>query len=474
LQSKGLTALEFFAAEIERWKRSKERTAQLDGERYYIGDHDILQRKRTAIGKNGPITLDNLPNNQIVDNQYGKMVDQKTNYLLGQKFKIDADDEAYAMALSEVFDRRFHRLLQNIGGDSLNGGIGWLYPYYDADKLRFRRLPPYEVLPFWADDQHTELDAVVRLYASEVYEGQTLKTVERVEIYSSDGIGRYILTDGKLKDDPYNPHSSYIVRKGVAGEETGFNWDRLPVVPFKYNAKEIPLISRTKSLQDAINAIMSDFVNNMQEDSRNTILVIKNYDGEDLAQFRQNLAAYGAVKVRTVDGAAGAVETLQIEVNHHNYQALLEILKRALVENAMGFDAKNLRSSTPNQMNIQSMYSDVDLDANGMEAEYQAAFEDLLFFINAYLANTGKGDFSGKSVEIIFNRDMLMNEAESIDNLKKSVGIISRETLLAQHPWVSDVEAEQNRLDTEARRRLDDYGGAFGDQGGDGDPNAQQ
>ena len=70
------------------------------------------------------------------------------------------------------------------------------------------------------------------------------------------------------------------------------------MIPFKYNKQEIPLLNRVKELQDAINTMISDFENNMQEDARNTILILKNYDGQDLGEFRRNLAAYGAVKVR--------------------------------------------------------------------------------------------------------------------------------------------------------------------------------
>ena len=209
-------------------------------------------------------------------------------------------------------------------------------------------------------------------------------------------------------DDVENPSSDYMVDT----EGKGYNWGKIPVIPFKYNNKEIPLIRKVKSLQDAINITLSDFENNMQEDSRNTILVIKNYDGQNLAEFRHNLATFGAVKVKTIDGAEGAVEALQVEVNAENYKSLLEILKKALIENAMGYDAKDDRlGGQPNQMNIQSMYSDVDLDANGMETEYQASFEELLWFVNAHLANTGQGDFSNENVTIIFNRDMMMDES---------------------------------------------------------------
>lgn len=208
--------------------------------------------------------------------------------------------------------------------------------------------------------------------------------------------------------------------------------------------------------------MLSDFENNMQEDARNTILVIKNLDGTNLAEFRHNLAAYGAVKVRTVDGVAGEVDALKIEINPENYRTILEVFKNALIENAMGYDAKNDRMlGNPNQMNIQSMYSDVDLDANGMETEYQASFEELLWFVNAHLANTGRGNFEDEDVTIIFNRNILINESETIDNCQKSVGILSNETIVSQHPWVSDVEKELQRIKEEKQMVMDEYENAF-------------
>ena len=83
-----------------------------------------------------------------------------------------------------------------------------------------------------------------------------------------------------------------------------------------------------KTLQDGINTMISDFENNMQEDARNTILVLKNYDGENLGEFRHNLSTYGAVKVRE----DGGVETLQVEINAENYKGILELLKKSLIE----------------------------------------------------------------------------------------------------------------------------------------------
>lgn len=225
------------------------------------------------------------------------------------------------------------------------------------------------------------LDFFIRLYLVIGYEGTTPKLIEKVEVYDLDGVHRFILDGGKLVPDIVNNETAdvpHVTVTDAQGNVQGFNWSRVPLIPLKANEQEIPLLKRVKSLQDGINVMLSDFENNMQEDARNTILVLKNYDGQNLGEFRKNLATYGAVKVRYDGDTKGGVETLEITVNADNYKAIVEIFKKALIENAMGYDAKDDRlSGNPNQMNIQSMYSDIDIDANDTEAEAQAAFEDI-------------------------------------------------------------------------------------------------
>jgi SPP1 family phage portal protein len=237
-------------------------------------------------------------------------------------------------------------------------------------------------------------------------------------------------------------------------------------VAYRYNAKEIPLITRVKSLQDAINDLLSDLMNSAQEDARNTVLILVNYQGQDLGEFRRNLATYGAVKVSNEYGVQGDVRTLRIETDPDNAKTILELLKKALVENARGFDAKDDRmSGNPNQMNIQSMYSDIDLDANGAEAEFQSSMEEVIWYVDQNLAHSGHGDFSGEHPEIVFNRDILINETDAIAGCRQSVGILSSETIISQHPWVNNVEQELARIKDEKAQEAQEaeqYALAFG------------
>ena len=471
---RGMTDKRFLELEITAWLASKERQRQLDGERYYDGEQAVLRRRRMALNDEGqPVELKHLPNNRLVNNQYAKMVDQKTNYSFGRPFSFDTENKQYAEALNAVLGARFRRLLRTAGEGAWIGGKCWLYPYYEGGELTFKRFPADEVLPFWADADHTILDAAVHVYMVLEYdELEQAKDVVKVEVMHGGGVDCFIRKDdGTLEPDPDANSGPYITEvEQDTGKVTPYNWERIPLVCFKSSHHELPLLSRVKCLQDAYNDVLSNFANQMEEDIHNTVLVIKNYDGEDLGRFRHNLAALGAIKVRSYEGCEGGVETLTLEVNSENYKALLALLKDSIIENARGYDAKDERmSGNPNQMNIQSMYSDIDLDANGIELEFQAAMEELLWFVNKHLANTGKGSFEDTEVTVIFDRDVLINETEAINNCKASVGILSNETIVKMHPWVTDPEQELQRIkDEKEEEAADPYRAAFENNRGRG------
>ncbi len=424
---------EFFEKEVAVWKIGEKRRGMIDGERYFRGDHDILTAERTAIGKDGKLKkIENLPNNRIVDNQYQRLVNQKVNYLLGREAMLEGKNEEYVKLLKKALGKDWSRMLKCLLRDAINMGIAWLFVYTDEEgNVKFKRIPAYEIIAYWKDDEHTELDKAVRLYSIEGYEGKDACVREMVEIYQEDKVEIYECEGGILKK---------------CGEHLYFKERGIPLIAFKYNEKEIPLIARVKSLQDALNRTLSDFENNMQEDARNTIIVLQNYDGTDLGEFRQNLATYGAVKVKTVDGAAGDIKTLNTDFKAENYEAIINMLKSALVENAMGYDAKSDKlGNNPNQLVMKGMFSDIDLDMSEAEVEFRFAFNNLRALIDEYFVIYGYGYFEKEAVEIIFNRDCLINESEAIDNCIKSRELLSERTVMLQHPWVKDVEDEIKR-----------------------------
>ena len=435
----------FLEKNIIDFLNCRQREQMITGEQYYLGNHDILNRKRTIIGADGNTQqINNLPNNKIVDNQYARVVDQKNSYLLSKPMTFCCEDETVMGYIEKIFNKSFYRLIKNIGEDAINCGISWLYIFLDENgKINFKKFKPYEILPIWEDEEHTILHCLIRIYDIEKYEYDKTNVVKQVELYTKTGIQYYTFENQKLSLDTSKGFKPYLYNS----KNLPLCWDNIPIISFKFNSKEIPLIKKVKTLQDSLNTVRSDFMNNMQEDARNTILILKNYDGTNLSEFRKNLSEYGVVKVKTIDGSEGGVEALKINIDSNNYELLAKALKRAIIENARGYDSKDEKmGQNPNQMNIQSVYADIDLDAGLMETEFQASFEHLFWFVKKYFGYINKKDFDNVNIEVVFNKDVLINETEAIDNCIKSLDILSKETVLSMHPWVNNIKKEIEKI----------------------------
>ena len=107
--------------------------------------------------------------------------------------------------------------------------------------------------------------------------------------------------------------------------------------------------------------------------------------------------------------------------------------------------------NSPSGTALKFLYSGLDLKCNHLEVEFRQSFNQLLYFVNRYLAENGQGNYENENVELIFNRDIQINETETINNCVNSKGIISDETILANHPWVSDVEEELKQIEKERK-----------------------
>lgn len=437
---------------IQNYFASKKFKDKLNGIKYFRGDHKVLNRLRTAIGEDGKLVeVPNLPNNRLVDNQYKKLVKQKVNYILAKPFSLKSKNQEYAELLNEIFDKEFMRVLKRVGTDVYNTGLGWIYVFYNDGKLEFKRLNSIECIPVWKNNEHDELDYLIRVYDVKEFENGRFNTKSYVEIYTLSGIQRYELRSRNTVS--YVDTLNYME---IDGEK--YNWERIPIVCFRADELEQPLLNRVKALQDCLNELISDFANNMQENNRNAILILKEYDGENLGKFRHNLNTYGAVKVKN----DGGLEKLEMNVDATNYESVVKILKKAIIENGGGFDSKSdTLGNNPNQLNIRSMYSDVDLEANDLETEFQASFEELLWFVNQHMKNTA-GKSRDDKAEFVLNRDILINESQAITDLKNSIGLISQKTIVANHPYVTDADEEMKQLKAEKQENIEDFG-AFGE-----------
>jgi flagella basal body P-ring formation protein FlgA len=75
------------------------------------------------------------------------------------------------------------------------------------------------------------------------------------------------------------------------------------------------------------------------------------------------------------------------------------------------------------------------------------------FLIEDINLRTGE-NLHNEAISIEFMTNTAINESERITDLKESVGMISRETIIEQHPLVVNSEIEQKRIESETQKTL--------------------
>lgn len=454
--------------EIKEFIESERYKNMLIGARYYAGKHDILDTKRMAIGKDGLLTeVKNVANNKIVHTFATELIDQKIQYLLGREFSVKGLDQTKDDILQSVFDTKARSQITDCATGAIKCGIGWMYIYPEKGQLKFKVIDAKQIIPLWGDDEHTDLQALIRFYTQVEFEAAQKRFVTYAEFWQADGVQLYkyqqTASSVEMIAQNYNSNLIAVGEKVAMLQDADGNlhdWERLPFVPIKYNDSETPLISRIKSLIDAYDKGVSNNGNAL-EDAGNKIIKVKNYggsgkDSDQLGRLRQTVNAYRLIMVND-DGDA---ETIDDSVDVSNSDTYLDRLRRNIYAFGRGVDPEQAMGANASAEARQYMYAPLDLDCNGLEKGVRNCIDGICWFIDKYYSVSG-------DVEITFNRDILINEQSAIDMCLKAQSIegISTETILSNMPWVKDVAAEIDKYKSE---QGDIYNNL------DGDPNAAQ
>ena len=449
----------FLTTVISEFEGSEFRKYMDTAWRYYKNENDISEKRRQVIGRdaeNNAVLMESkvLTNNKLCHNFMKKLTRQKIGYMLGKPFTLSAnkqdDQRAEQMftLVKEYFGKDFFKLIKNVGRDSIVKGIGWIHVYYNEEgKLKFMRCAPEEIIPLWADSDHTELDAVIRKYTVEQYIQGQKKMLKFVDYYTKDGVYHYKYNDGGMlvSDEDKGALSANFSLKSVGRDgkeqEIGVSWAKIPFIPFKYDPDEQSLLVRVKSLIDDYDKKTSGIADNV-DDFPNSTTVVKNYDGASKEEFVHNKNQYRTIFVQG-DGDARAMETpLNIEeVDKH-----LQRLREDIYEFGQGVNTADKDIRDTSGVALRFLYADLDMDCIDWGSECEWSLMLLIWFIQQDLIARGKGDFTDVYYSIIFNTDVIINETETIQNCFTSAGIISGRTIADNHPWVMNADKEMKDL----------------------------
>lgn len=429
---------------IKEFLASKERKLMLDGQLYY---------------ENEPLGIE-MPHAFMTN-----LVDEKVQYLLGKEPSMTSsiDNSGYLDEVINVLSDNFLYDLQLLGTETSNKGIAWEQLYFDEEGTLKRMLIPSEqIKPVWVDNSHRELKWVIRIYDIEEYTNNKKEAVTKVEVYDSDKSYYYILDNGTLKLDS----EKYLQLND--NEEFGhftidgkqYSFGRVPFVFCKNNTCEMPDLKMVKELIDAY-CHNRERLDKLLEDFKNFLVVIRNYaENTENAVSLDEMLEKRRIWVDTDGGVELVNPTIDTTANESHDNTLKDdiiLFGRSVDRNKM------ISGNTPSGVALKTLYSGLDLKCNKLEIELKNYFNQIMWFIKSYLEVKGVRPQDKEKLSIILNRDITMNESQVITDCKNSVGVISTKTIVANHPYVTDVDEELKQIEAENAFNMEYYAEKLGD-----------
>ena len=413
---------------INKHRSSDKFINMIKGDKYYVGDNDILgvTEDQQKIKMAHPV--------------FKSLVDEKVSYSFSNTPSITCQNDSIREKITDILGDDLGYNLETLAYEATNKGIAWVRPYVSVTgEFKLFIAKSEQIIPGWKDARHTELDYVIRVYECEKFIFGKMKKITNVEVWFSDEV-KYYRLDGQqlLKIDDSEGH---FYKDGVPE-----SWGRVPWVAFKNNKIEFPDLYFIKSLIDAYDLSRSE-VANFINDVRNLIFVLKGYSGDSLEQFLNTLKKNRAV---TLDADEGAdITTLTPSMDITSIKQHYEQIKRDLYDFGQGVNRDlDKFGAAPSGVALKFLFSGLDLKNNQIESEFKRGFKQLIEFVYLFL-NIKNESMQKEKVDIIFARDIPLNETETIQNCNNSKGTISDETIIANHPWVRDVSSEIEKLKKE-------------------------
>jgi len=119
----------------------------------------------------------------------------------------------------------------------------------------------------------------------------------------------------------------------------------------------------------------------------------------------------------------------------------------------MGVNTNQIGEGNITNVVIKSRFTNLDLKASQFEGELKEFLYILIDFVNKYREISRESPI--KVDDIVFNRSVIMNEVELLKANQEQLGVISEDTRLSNHPWVSDTEEEVKKMKEESEGTID-------------------
>ena len=366
------------------------------------------------------------PNNKIANAYASYITDTLVGYFIGEPISYTSNDDTLLQDLSMIFEYNDEadenaELAKNA---SIYGvAYEMLYLSEEDKMIRFKSLNPKEIIPIFDKTVEQNLMAVIRYYDD--YDVVDDKTYTLVEVIDNAMVRRYKMDNSFLLLEEY-PHYFGMV----------------PVAIYKNNEEERGDFENVISLIDAYDKMESDTLNDF-EYFVDAYLALYGFtaDGDDVAQMKENrilLMDEGTKAEWLIKQTSDTyVENMKnrLDADIHKFAKCPNMADKEFASNASGVAIKFKLLGTENLVSIK-------------ERKFKRGLQqrlELMSMINSVL----REGFDWRAIDIIFTRNIPSNDTDIANMVNTLKDIVSEETLLAQIPFVEDVQDELERLKQE-------------------------
>ena len=400
-------------------ERYKERYKML--ERYYLGNHDILNRTKE----------DRLKNNKVVVNHAKYITDTNTGYLLGNPVDYQATGDYNIEAILDAYKKQtINDLDSEIAKDvSIFGGqYEYVYANENAEPKSCEIDNKNAIIVY---DDTVEHNKLFGLIYRPIFKGEEFKYWEI--IYCDKSVIR-----------TYKSFSKSLNQVGV---DQPHKFGDVPMIQYKNNPELLGDFEPVITLIDAYNLLQSDRVND-KEQLVDAILCMYGMDFDDeqaemLKESRMlaNIPVDGRVEYLVKTLQEGDVDVLRQNIEN-------DIHKISMVPNMSDENFVGNSSGVAIRYKLLAFEQNIKNKERYMEKGLMERFK----LYNNYLVAISKmSEVPVEEVDAVFTRNLPSNDYEISQMINNLSDFVDTETLISQLSFIKDASEviEAKKLEDE-------------------------
>lgn len=403
-------------------------------ERYYENQNDIMRRVMNDSTK---------PNNKVANSYPSYITDTLVGYFIGEPITYNCENKELLEQLNNVLEYNDEADENSeLAKDASIYGVAYeeLYVSDEDQMLRFKRLDPKEVIPIYDKSIEENLLCVLRYYTDFDYSAN--KDYLIVEVIDAEKITRFKVGEGALYAQISNSNGFELL------EQYPHYFGLVPVAIYENNESQTGDFEKVISLIDAYDKMESDSLNDF-EYFTDCYLALYGFtaDSDDIQEMKEK-------RVLLMDEGTNAewlvkntndqnIENMKsrLDADIHKFSKCPNLADKEFSSNASGVAIKFKLLGTENLISIK-------------ERKFKKGLQQRLELMSMINNLLGSG-FDWRSIEIVFTRNIPSNDTDIATLVNQLEGIVSDETLLAQIPFVDDVEAELQRVKDQKQESME-------------------